>query len=82
MKLNHTLMARKGYHDDASIQEAQKRAGVSVTTPDEESLMTIKRSLIVAEKMGIQEHPPRSSVKDCFPAGCRLNSSMKWSVTH
>jgi protein-disulfide isomerase len=30
---------------------------VSVTTPDEESLMTIKRSLIVAEKMGIQGTP-------------------------
>jgi protein-disulfide isomerase len=57
MKLNHTLMAKKGYHDDASIQEAQKRAGVSVTTPDEESLMTIKRSLLVAEKMGIQGTP-------------------------
>ena len=53
MKLNHTLMAKKGYHDDASIQEAQKRAGVSVTTPDEESSLTIRRSLIVAEKMGI-----------------------------
>lgn len=57
MKLNNTLMAKKGYHDDASIQEAQKRAGVSVTTPDEESLMTIKRSLLVAEKMGIQGTP-------------------------
>jgi protein-disulfide isomerase len=57
MKLNHTLMAKKGYHDDASIQEAQKRAGVSVTTPDDESMLTIKRSLIVAEKMGIQGTP-------------------------
>ena len=57
MKLNHTLMAKKGYHDDASIQEAQKRVGVSVTTPDEESFLTIRRSLIVAEKMGIQGTP-------------------------
>jgi hypothetical protein len=27
MKLNHTLMAKKGYHDDASIQEAQNGQG-------------------------------------------------------
>lgn len=57
MKLNETLMAKKGYHDDASIKEAQRRAGVSVTAPDDESLITIKRSLIVAEKMGIQGTP-------------------------
>lgn len=50
-------MAKKGYHDDASIQEAKKRAGVSVTTPDAESLMTIKRSLLIAEKLGIQGTP-------------------------
>ena len=31
--------------------------GVSVTTPDEESFLTIRRSLIVAEKMGIQGTP-------------------------
>lgn len=57
MKLNETLMAKKGYHDDASIKEAQRRAGVNVTAPDDESLITIKRSLIVAEKMGIQGTP-------------------------
>lgn len=82
MKLNHTLMAKKGYHDDASIQEAQKRAGVSVTTPDEESSLTIRRSLIVAEKMGSRARPPRLSARGCFPAGCRSNNSTKWSVKH
>ena len=57
MKFNDILMAKKGYHDDACIQEAKKRAGVSVTTPDAESLMTIKRSLLIAEKLGIQGTP-------------------------
>ncbi|ELV2843074.1 thioredoxin domain-containing protein [Enterobacter cloacae] len=57
MKFNETLMAKKGYHDDASIQEAQKRAGVNVATPDDTSLVTVKRSLIIAEKLGIQGTP-------------------------
>ncbi|UDF98758.1 thioredoxin domain-containing protein [Enterobacter cloacae] len=57
MKFNETLMAKKGYHDDASIQEAQKRAGVNIATPDDTSLVTIKRSLIIAEKLGIQGTP-------------------------
>ncbi|CZU26368.1 suppressor for copper-sensitivity C [Enterobacter cloacae] len=57
MKFNETLMAKKGYHDDASIQEAQKRAGVNVSTPDDTSLVTVKRSLIIAEKLGIQGTP-------------------------
>ncbi|HDC4525798.1 TPA: thioredoxin domain-containing protein [Enterobacter cloacae] len=57
MKFNETLMVKKGYHDDASIQEAQKRAGVNVATPDDTSLVTVKRSLIIAEKLGIQGTP-------------------------
>ncbi|CAM6383747.1 DsbA family protein [Enterobacter cloacae] len=57
MKFNETLMAKKGYHDDASIQEAQKRVGVNVATPDDTSLVTVKRSLIIAEKLGIQGTP-------------------------
>jgi len=57
MKFNEVLMAKKGYHDDASIQEAQKRAGVNVTTLDEQSLVTIKHSLLIAEKLGIQGTP-------------------------
>ena len=57
MKFNEILMAKKGYHDDASIQEAQKRAGVNVATPDDTSLVTVKRSLIIAEKLGIQGTP-------------------------
>ena len=57
MKFNETLRAKKGYHDDASIQEAQKRVGVNVATPDDTSLVTVKRSLIIAEKLGIQGTP-------------------------
>lgn len=57
MKFNHILMAKKGYHDTASIEEAKKKAGVIVDTPDEQSLETIKKSFSVAEKLGIQGTP-------------------------
>ena len=56
MKFNETLMAKKGYHDDASIQEAQKRAGVNVATPDDTSLVTVKRS-----PLRHQRHRPRAA---------------------
>ncbi|HDS6411051.1 TPA: thioredoxin domain-containing protein [Klebsiella oxytoca] len=57
VKFNHILMAKKGYHDGASIEQAKTKAGVSVATPDEQSLATIKQSLLVAEKLGIQGTP-------------------------
>lgn len=57
MKFNDILMAKKGYHDTASIEEAKKKAGVIVGTPDEQSLETIKKSLSIAEKLGIQGTP-------------------------
>ncbi|VUT13961.1 hypothetical protein SB6421_05557 [Klebsiella huaxiensis] len=57
MKFNDILMAKKGYHDNASIEEAKKKAGVIVGTPDDQSLETIKKSLSIAEKLGIQGTP-------------------------
>ena len=57
IKFNDVLMAKKGYHDDASIAQAKKKAGVVVDTPDDESLVTVKKSLAVAQELGIQGTP-------------------------
>lgn len=57
IKFNDLLMIKKGYHDDASIVAAKKKAGVVVDTPDNQSLETIKKSLALAEKLGIQGTP-------------------------
>lgn len=57
LKFNDILMLKKGYHDDNSIQEAKKKAGVVVDKPDDMSLETLKKSLAVAEKLGIQGTP-------------------------
>lgn len=57
IRFNDILMARKGYHDDASIAEAKKKAAVAVEKPDEQSLETLKKSLAVAQQLGIQGTP-------------------------
>ncbi|WP_230351376.1 DsbA family protein [Lelliottia sp. WAP21] len=57
MKFNDILMLKKGYHDNNSIQEAKKKVGVVVDKPDDMSFETLKKSLAVAEKLGIQGTP-------------------------
>ena len=57
LRFNDILMARKGYHDEASIAEAKKKAAVTVAKPDEQSLETLKKSLAVAQQLGIQGTP-------------------------
>lgn len=57
MKFNEVLMSKVGYHDNASIEAAKKRAGVDVDKPDAKSLETIKTSLALADKLGIQGTP-------------------------
>lgn len=57
LHFNEVLMAKKGYHDDASIVAAKKKAAVVVDTPDNQSLETLKKSLSLAEQLGIQGTP-------------------------
>lgn len=57
LKFNDILMAKKGYHDDKSIEQAKQKAGVTVTEADAESMETIKQSLSVAAKLDIQGTP-------------------------
>lgn len=57
MKFNDILMSKKGYHDDASISAAKKKAGVMIDSPDAQSLDTIKTSLALAQELGIEGTP-------------------------
>lgn len=57
LKFNKVLMSKVGYHDDASIAAAKKKAGVSLTKADEQSRQTVEQSLALAEKLGIQGTP-------------------------
>ena len=57
MKFNDLLMAKKGYHDDASIAQAKQKADVVVNEPDSESFETVKKSLALAQQLGIQGTP-------------------------
>lgn len=60
-------MSKVGYHDNASIESAKKKAGVNIGTPDDESLETIKRSLAVAEQLGIRGTPATIIGDDVMP---------------
>ena len=57
IKFNDIRMTKKGYHDDASITAAKKKAGVVVDEPDSQSFETIKKSLALAQQLGIQGTP-------------------------
>lgn len=57
LAFNDRLMAKKGYHDDASIKAAEKTVGVTVNEPSKRSLETIKTNLALANKLRIQGTP-------------------------
>ncbi len=57
MKFNEVLMSKVGNHDIASIEAAQKRAGVAIAAPDAKSLETVKASLAMADKLNIRGTP-------------------------
>lgn len=55
--LHRTLMAKKGYHDDASIKTAIRRAGAVAVEPDQQSEQTLRSNLKLAEALGVQGTP-------------------------
>ena len=57
LALHHRLMAKKGYHDDASILAAEKKVGIKSGDPSKQSLDTVNRSLQLAQHLGIQGTP-------------------------
>ncbi|RWR00605.1 copper-sensitivity protein C [[Pantoea] beijingensis] len=55
--LHQRLMAKKGYHDDASIQAAEAKVGVTLKEPSKQSLDTVNTNLKLAQQLGIQGTP-------------------------
>jgi len=55
--LHQRLMAKKGFHDDASIAAAEQKTGVGAVTPSAESMVELKNNMELAEKLGVQGTP-------------------------
>ncbi|MFI8416804.1 DsbA family protein [Serratia sp. NPDC078593] len=55
--LHQRLMAKKGFHDKASIAAAQQKTGVKAVTPSEQSMKTLRTNMQLAEQLGVQGTP-------------------------
>lgn len=55
--LHERLMAKKGTHNDASIAAAQEKTGVKPVVPSEQSMMTLRSNMQLAEQFGVQGTP-------------------------
>lgn len=55
--LHQRLMAKKGFHDKASIAAAQQKTGVKAVTPSEQSMETLRTNMQLAEQLGVQGTP-------------------------
>ncbi|ERK15375.1 Secreted protein, suppressor for copper-sensitivity ScsC [Serratia fonticola AU-P3(3)] len=55
--LHQRLMAKKGFHDNASIATAQEKTGVKPVAPSEQSMTTLRTNMQLAEQFGVQGTP-------------------------
>ncbi|AKG72292.1 copper-sensitivity protein C [Serratia fonticola] len=55
--LHQRLMAKKGFHDNASIAAAQDKIGVKQVAPTEQSMTTLRTNMQLAEQFGVQGTP-------------------------
>ncbi len=55
--LHQKLMAKKGYHDDASIRTAIQKSGAMAVEADKQSEETLRTNLKLAEALGVQGTP-------------------------
>lgn len=55
--LHQRLMAKKGFHDNASIAAAQDKTGVKQVAPTEQSMTTLRTNMQLAEQFGVQGTP-------------------------
>lgn len=55
--LHQRLMAKKGFHDNASIAVAQEKTGVKAVEPSEQSMTTLRSNMALAEQLGVQGTP-------------------------
>lgn len=66
--LHQRLMAKKGYHDDASILAAQQKTDTAAIKADAQSMDSLKMNLILSQVLGIQG-TPATLVGDQMVAG-------------
>lgn len=57
--LHQRLMAKKGYHDDASIAAAQKKTATDSVNIDDKTMDSLKMNLILSQVLNIQGTPRR-----------------------
>lgn len=57
LALHQRLMAKKGYHDAASIRASQQKSGTAEVKVDEQSMNTLRVNLQLAEMLAIQGTP-------------------------
>ncbi|MEA1063478.1 DsbA family protein [Erwinia sp. HR93] len=57
MALHQRLMAKKGFHDTASIRAAQQKSDTASITADKTSMDTLRANLQLAEQLGVQGTP-------------------------
>ncbi|MCS3407791.1 DsbA family protein [Serratia sp. AKBS12] len=55
--LHQRLMAKKGFHDDASIAAAQQKTNVKPVAPSDRSMETLRTNMQLAEQLGVQGTP-------------------------
>ncbi|TCW04573.1 protein-disulfide isomerase [Raoultella sp. BIGb0138] len=55
--LHRRLMAKKGYHDDASISAAQQKTATDGVKTDDETMDSLKMNLILSQVLRIQGTP-------------------------
>lgn len=55
--LHQRLMAKKGYHDDASIVAAQAKTGTDSVKADDKTMDSLKMNLILSQVLNIQGTP-------------------------
>ncbi len=55
--LHQRLMAKKGYHDDASIAAAQKKTATDSVNIDDKTMDSLKMNLILSQVLNIQGTP-------------------------
>ena len=67
LDLHHRLMAKKGYHDEASIQAAQRKTGTAAVQADAKSGETLQMNLILSQVLGVQGTPATLVGKTMVP---------------
>lgn len=65
--LHQRLMAKKGYHDDASILAAQQKTNTANIKPDGQSGETLQMNLILSQVLGVQGTPATLVGKTMVP---------------